>query len=323
MDTSHTKLKVTPKDFFLWLGAMVALYVSATSLILLIHQYINVLFPSALDYPQADPYSGSIRFAIASLIVVFPAYIWLTRMLNQDIRTSPAKSELWVRKWLVYITLFIAGSTIIGDLIALVYTFLEGELTTRFSLKALTILIVLGGGFWYYLASLRGVWEEKESLSKTIGVVVAVAVFVSVAAGFFIIGSPMTQRLIQLDFKKEQDLQSLQWQILNFWQLKEKLPASLEELEDDFGGFISPVDSETGKPYGYKVTGPMTFEICATFNLESTSATTYPITSEPVKGFENETWKHGAGEHCFERVIDPERYPPYTNASKTPSSTIR
>lgn len=323
MDTINTKPKVTPKDFFLWLGAMVALYVSATSLILLIHQYINVLFPNSLDYPQYDPYSGSIRFAIASLVVVFPVYVWLTRILNQNIRLVPEKKELWVRKWLVFITLFIAGATIVGDLVALIYTFLEGELTTRFSLKALTILIVLGGGFWYYLASLKGVWEKNESLSKIIGVGVTLVVIGSIAAGFFIIGSPMTQRLVQLDAKKEQDLQSIQWQVLNYWQLKQKLPQALTELEDPFGGFTVPVDSDRGEAYGYAVTGPLTFEMCANFNLESTVATVYPITTEPMRGLENENWKHGVGKSCFTRVIDPERYPPFNTDVKTPGTIVR
>jgi hypothetical protein len=28
-------------------------------------------------------------------------------------------------------------------------------------------------------------------------------------------------------------------------------------------------------------------------------------------GIEDSNWAHGAGNTCFEREIDPERYPPY------------
>ena len=123
MENTPIKPKVTPKDFFLWLGAMVALYVSVISLLTLYFQYINHLFPDALNY-YVDPYSGAIRSAIASLIVITPLYIFLTRLLNKEIREHAEKKELWVRRWLIYITLFVAGITLAIDLIFLINTFL-------------------------------------------------------------------------------------------------------------------------------------------------------------------------------------------------------
>jgi hypothetical protein len=185
-------------------------------------------------------------------------------------------------------------------------------------LKALTILVVLGGGFWYYLLELRGVWDVKENLSKTIGGVVSVLVLGAIAAGFLIVGSPMTQRLIQLDLKKEQDLQSIQSQVLSFWQMKQKLPTDLTELNNPFSYYVVPVDSETGKPYGYTVTGPLTFQICADFHAASvaTPGVTQPITP----GYENDTWKHEAGAQCFTRTIDTDIYQPIPKQSLAPTA---
>ena len=34
------------------------------------------------------------------------------------------------------------------------------------------------------------------------------------------------------------------------------------------------------------------------------------------KGATSESWQHGAGDTCFERTIDPERYPPYSKPTK-------
>lgn len=305
MDTTQQKPKVTPKDFFLWLGAMVALYISATSLILLVHQYINIWFPSELERYGAD-FSSTIRIAISSLVVVFPLYVWLTRILHQDIRMEPIKKELWVRRWLIFLTLFVAGGTIAIDLISLIYTFLDGELTARFTLKALTILIVLGGGFWYYLKELHGIWEAKESLSKMIGGAVALVVLVAIVGGFFIIGSPNTQRLYKLDEQKTSDLQTIQWQIVSYWQQKETLPDTLDLLEDPLKGYANPVDPQTGESYVYTMTGPLSFDLCATFNLASRvdqPQYTYPA---------NESWQHEEGEVCFSRTIDPDLYGPTT-----------
>ncbi len=308
MDTTQ-RPKVTPKDFFLWLGAMVTLYWSATALILLIHEYIEVLFPDvATSTYYFDPYSGTIRFAIASLVVVFPLYVWLMRLLHSDIRKIPEKKELWVRRWLVYLTLFVAGLTIAVDLIAVIYTFLEGDLTTRFLLKALTILVVLGGGFYYYLHELKGTWEKREKESKMIGAVVSLVVLASIVGGFFIIGSPFEERLLKIDERKVSDLQTIQYQMVTYYQQKEVLPTTLQDLADPLSGFIIPMDPETGEAYTYEATGEHSFNLCAMFNAPSREL---PGVTRPAGDMFNENWKHPAGEACFERTIDPDRYPPF------------
>jgi hypothetical protein len=45
---------------------------------------------------------------------------------------------------------------LLGDLIALVYNLLGGDLTARFVLKVLTIGVIAGAVFAYYLTDLRG-----------------------------------------------------------------------------------------------------------------------------------------------------------------------
>jgi hypothetical protein len=306
------KPKTTPKDFFLWLAAMVTLYVSAVSLILLAHQYIDIYFPNQL-LTYGDPYSGAIRFAIASLLVMYPLFVWIMWVLHKDIRLNPEKKEIWVRRWLVFLTLFIAGLAMAIDVISVVYVYLQGDLAVRFVLKALTILLVLGAGFWYYLEELKGTWESKAGLSKSVGAIVSLVVLATVVASFFIIGSPESARLMKLDDQKVMDLQNIQYQVLNYWQQKEKLPGALSDLEDPLSGFVAPKDPQSGEAYVYKPGEGMSFSLCATFNKPSRGSegdTTRP--AMPIGDVYNENWLHEAGEKCFERIIDPERYPPYT-----------
>ncbi|MBX9765512.1 hypothetical protein K2X83_02635 [Patescibacteria group bacterium] len=307
------KPKTTPKDFFLWLGAMVALYVSAVSLILLSHTYIEVWFPD-LAVVYGDPYSGPIRFAIASLVVMFPLFIWFLRMLHQDIQKTPEKKEIWVRRWLVMLTLFIAGLAMAIDVIILINTYLQGDVTTRFALKALSVLVILLGVFWYFLEELRGTWERKVALSTGIGIGVSLIVAVAVVASFFIIGSPETARHMRYDDQKVADLQNIQWQLVNFWQLKQTLPESLEELKDPIGGYTVPVDTQTGESYRYERTSNSSFKICAIFNApsrETMRTDSSPMRPLPAIDPSNENWIHGVGETCFDRTVDPERYPPF------------
>lgn len=308
--------KFSPRDFFLWLGAMVALYASAVSFITLLFNYINTLFPDQLDYGY-DPYSGGIRFAIASLIIIFPLFIFLMRALHQDIRQNPEKRELGIRRWLIFGTLFIAGATIVGDLVALVYTFLEGEITMRFVLKVLAILLVVGGGFLYFLADLRGRWEKKKKESEIIGVAIAILVFGTIISGFFIIGSPQAEREYRLDEQRVGDLQNIQWQVINYWQAKRVLPASISDLEDPTQGFVAPFDPESGGSYAYRTVGALSFELCANFaratRERKTIGETKPL-SGTMRGVD-ENWEHKEGTHCFARTIDPDFYPPL---EKTP-----
>ncbi|MEK7567212.1 MAG: DUF5671 domain-containing protein [Patescibacteria group bacterium] len=148
----ENKPKTSPKDFFLHLLAIIALYFSAGSFVTLIFQYINVIFPDILvsgAYYLRSAYSA-IRWAIASLIVVFPTYVLTSWFLEKNYQKIPEKRNLKIRRWLVYFTLFAAAVIMIGDFVALVYNFLGGELTIRFVLKAIAIFFTAGIIFGYY-----------------------------------------------------------------------------------------------------------------------------------------------------------------------------
>ena len=259
------KLNVTPKDFFLWAGAMVALYFSIGSFITLSFEYIERLVGvnSIIGY---DPYSGAIRFAIASLIVLFPVFIIITRILQKDIRAVAAKSDLWVRRWLIVLTIFGSAIALIIDLIVLVNTFLGGEvLTAAFLLKVLTIFIVFGGVFYYYVQAIRGVWVKKEKLSKLIGAGVSAVIVIFIITGFFIMGSPASQREFRNDDQRINDLTSIQSQVTSYYRETERLPEALEDLKDPLvGGYVN-TDPVTGDDYEYAKTGDLTFELCAVF----------------------------------------------------------
>ena len=307
--------KVTPKDFFLWAGAMVALYGSVIALIALLFEYIDRTYPDSLEH-YVDPYSGGIRFAMASLIVLVPVTIVLMRFIRNDIARAAEKAELWVRRWALVFTVFIAGAMVVGDLIALINTFLGGDLTTRFILKILVVLFVAGGVFLHFLADLRGYWNTNPARAKTVGLAVGILMLAVIIAGFFIMGTPGEVRLHRFDDQKVSDLQNIQWQVVNFWQQKKMLPATLDELIDPIGGNYIPVDSQTGERDGYTVMGPLSFELCATFNTNSRSSSRVPnVPLTPyVDGVENDNWLRDVGKVCFSRTIDPERYPPFEKA---------
>lgn len=311
--------KTTPRDFFLWVGAVIALYGSVIAFISLLFEYINRLFPDALA-GYADPYGGSVRFAMATLIVLVPTMVVLLRIIRTSIISDPSKAGIWVRRWALVLTIFIAGATVVIDLITLINTFLGGEISTRFLLKVLVVLVIALGFTFYFLKDLRGYWIEHPKQGNLAGIGVALIAVIAIIAGFFIIGSPTDVRMLRYDEQKTSDLQNLQYQIVNYWQQKQVLPGSLDELADPISGFMMPLDPQTNEPYRYEPTGDTSFTLCATFNRESVDTKgqgVYPTigyrdmaVSYPGMGV-SDNWKHTAGETCFERTIDPDLYPPY------------
>lgn len=153
-----TNVKASPQDIFLHFLAIITLYVSAGSFIALIFQYINILIPDALDqngYYGLIASHQTIRWSIASLIIVFPSYLLTGWYLNKGYIAAPEKRMFRIRKWLLYFTLFIASLVIIGDLVTLIYNMLGGEFTGRFILKVMTVFFVAGSVFGYYFWDLR------------------------------------------------------------------------------------------------------------------------------------------------------------------------
>ena len=297
--------KNTPRDVFLHLLAIITLYWSAGTFITLLFQFVNYAFPDA-TFPEY--YMGPMRYAIASLIIVFPVFILVSWFLSKNYKKDPQIKEMRLRGWLIYFTLFATSLLIIGDLVQIVLTLLNGELTFRFILKALSIIIVAITIFGYYLNEVR-----QEPFLKNIKAFVSavcLVVAVSIIGAFFVVGTPKNARLTLNDQTRVSNLQEIQNSIINCWQKKEKLPSSLADLTDSISGFKAPQDPEIGKPYEYNIkdANGLVFELCATFNKIIADDKTRMLYPQPYSGVDN--WSHGAGRVCFTRTIDKQLYPP-------------
>lgn len=304
--------ETSPKDFFLHLLSIVALYASAASFSTLLFQCINAWFPDAVAGFDFSFSASAIRWAVAMLIVFFPTYVWTNIFLNKGYVAAPEKRELRVRKWLLYFTLFVAALFILGDLVALILNFMQGELTVRFALKVLVILFVAGSVFGYYL------WDLKNATftgkAKTFVYAISAVMLGAVVAGFFVAGSPYQERLRRFDETRVNDLSMIQSELLNYWMQTGTLPDTISLLRDDLRGVAVPTDPETGDAYPYTKTGENTFSLCATFKTVNALADANGVKSVPVPvGYSMmSSWQHGMGEVCFNRTIDPKLYPPQT-----------
>ncbi len=294
------------RDAFFLLLSFTSLASTVGSLIFLAFDFLNRLLPDAAfpTYYYSDNLS-SVRWELAILIVSYPLYIWMSRLLLREYAAHHEKLASGVRRWLTYLILFVTACMLVGDLIALIFNLLQGEITVRFLLKVAAVLVLAGLPFRYYLYSLR-IPAERFSGHKihmryfycSVAIVLA-----AVVGAFVVAGSPLRGRAERFDEQRITDLRAIQNETLNIaWgnqryvvppsgtpptATPHELPQTLQEIAANASyEKISTLDPETGAPYEYAVLSPTSFELCATFSLPRDQQ--YDI-----------FWNHPAGRHCF------------------------
>jgi hypothetical protein len=294
---------LSAREAFMYLVMFLTLYIASISLGTIMFQFVNRWFPDALEYSYIyETTTSIIRSATAALIITFPVFFWMSRTLRQAIAKDPEKRSSKVRKWLTYVTLFVAAGVIIADLITLVTYFLSGEISVRFLLKVFIVLLIAGSIFGYYLWDLRG--EEKETprtwkaypagLKAFVGAVVAI-VTITAVGGLWTAGSPSAERAHRFDDRRISDLQSISYAIDNYWGINKSLPKDLETLSKTRDVYVgSIVDPETSTPYEYTLTDSDSYTLCAEF------ATATPANEDPrINTVNSRYWEHSEGHACF------------------------
>lgn len=306
--------KTGPKDVFLNLLAIISFYVCVVFFSIVVFNFVDFYFPDPLRHITTAGIRSNLRWPISVLAVAFPFYVWVSSFIQKDIAANLEKKTLKTRKWLLYFTLFVAIITMAGDFVTVVYQFLNGSLTVAFLLKILTVLLIAVAAFFYYGWILRK--ETPPSSNFTMKWFIRDMIIlgaVVIILGFYVVGLPQSERLRQFDQRRINDLSNIQFQIVDFWQTKGKLPQSLGELKNDITGFVSPTDPETGLSYEYKTTGNLSFELCAIFKTSNKDENEMKLKVVPIiinDGFGIEqNWAHDIGRTCFSRTIDPDRFP--------------
>lgn len=285
------------REAFLYLVSFIALYVTAISFGILVFGLIDYSFPDALDSRDGFSPEGGAT-AIASVIVAFPLYLFLTRWLGRQVAADPERRQSLVRRWLTYLTLVVGAGIILGDLIALLANVLTGDPTLRFALKAVSILAITSCVFGYYVSDMR----QTESVAATpvsswpIRALLAVVVLVVVgciAYALTLTGSPGSQRDTRLDRERASHLSNIADNIDLYWDLNEELPVDLADMSGPRYWLDRIHDPETGRPYEYRPSDGAQYELCAVFSADTADRDREPRFSERA-------WAHPTGRHCFE-----------------------
>ena len=287
--------KTLARDVFLYLLATVTLYAIAVSGISLLFQYVNHFFPDAAIYTNV---TEVLQVVVSILIIFTPVYVWVTRFLNRDLLANKEKHNLGIRRWLMHLTLFGAGITIMITLVTLIYNFLGGELTARFGLKVLSVLVVAAAIFAYYVWDLKREAQKMPAKMVWLARVTLAVLAIAVVGSFFIIESPSDQRMRKLDDERVEHLWELQDAVEGYWWTNEALPELLDDIDREL-----PLDPETNATYRYEKLSDEEYEICATFSFENTVGYARPVYVDRSVSH-RDFYSHGAGEDCFQRTVE-------------------
>ena len=262
----------------------------------------------------ADPLAGAnpallvdtLRWALSFLVISYPVFLLTQRRVRRAWNRDPELRSSRIRKWLTYMTLFVAAGVVSGDTIVLVYYALGGELAWSFVLKVAIVAAIAASVFGYYLWDLRQdevdtAAADGSRLPVAFAGASSVAVVAALVAGVVVTGSPESARDRGLDIRRIYDLQQLAHGVDIYWDLNGGLPESLDTLSSARAVAVrSIVDPESGEPYAYRATGEKAYELCATFDLEApTDSVSMP--------YRERFWRHRAGYHCFDlEAIEPE-----------------
>jgi hypothetical protein len=293
------KPSLSAREAFLYLVLFATLYITAFNLGLVLFASVDRWLPDPVQNTHSLRWATeALRNGIAALVIAFPIFLLLSTLIGRAMARDPEKRGSAVRKWLTYLTLFVAALVLIGDLTFVVQRLLAGELVARILWKTLVVFAIAGTIFGHYLAELRS--EEREGAARGGGSpwlarVAVMAVAVTIVLGLIASGSPQRSRLRTLDARRVGNLRSIWNQLVLERNARRALPGSLVELAARPAA--PPLDSfrdpESKDFYGYRVVDSTTVELCATFATEDS------LVSPDDLGESSLFWKHPPGRHCF------------------------
>jgi|AntRauTorckE6833_2_1112554.scaffolds.fasta_scaffold00294_22 hypothetical protein len=299
--------KHTAKHFFLQLGSLICLYLTLGFFVALVFGFINLGFPDSIDNVwQIEQAASAIRLGFAMVLVFFPTYLVLTRLVNKNRRHAKDHGYLGLTKWLIYLSLLVSGLVLLGDLVAVIMNFLEGGMTLPFILKAATVFIVIGAAFTYYIQDAKGYWMRNERKSIIYGVVTVLIIVTTLIASLTQIPNPNEVREKKVDTQMMRELQDMQWRIEDYYRSNQVLPEDLPTL---YGEFEVPTPPEEKPAYEYEKTSDTTYNLCATFTYDSNeiggSRRLQDSVVQAPNARGNYNWDYKSGHWCFDRVIEP------------------
>ena len=307
METKNNAAKFA----FFYMLSLVALIFMALTSGMIIFQIINKNIADVLNLYQGRFSPSQLKFAISALIISTPIFYICMWRICKSLISGALDKDSGIRKWLTYFILLISSVVMLGWLIGTINSFLDGELTTKFVLKAITAIFIAAAVFTFYFYDIRR--EDVKEKNRVVQVyfyaslVLVIAVFV---ASLFIVESPTQTRNRKFDNFILDNFNNIDMAITSYYQEFKELPEGLNELKTEYSylGEDSLKDPASKIMFDYQVVDKNTYELCATFKASNKD--------EDIEEYSyyKDRWTHEAGYQCLQQKVHSE------DSSKAPIS---
>lgn len=147
------------RDAFLYLVNFITLGFWATSLGYIFYVLIARWLPDAAQTSYERNGYGSLldtlSWPIASVIVGFIIFAFVHAAIGRELQHRRDLYDSGVRRWLTYLALVVCVVVVALDAMWFVQALLLGQLTARFLLDTLVLLVIGGGIFVYYQVTMN------------------------------------------------------------------------------------------------------------------------------------------------------------------------
>jgi hypothetical protein len=234
------------------------------------------------ELARNDYYSWAttgMRWSVASLLVGYPIFLFLGWRLAAKKRKDPERRRSRVHAWLTYVTLIFAAGALIGDLVAVVFQYLNGELQTRFMAKAGVVGAISAAILWNYSRDVERHSSRVDMAGRALALLSMIVVGALVAWAFTVVRGPGTARYQMADEQRIGGLTETTRLVDCHYTYTGALPESLEAM----GAFLSeraqrvpvadgcfrdlPTDPISGAAFRYRAIDADTYELCAVFEF--------------------------------------------------------
>jgi hypothetical protein len=294
-----------PKFAFYYLLSLLGLIFTAVSSGSVIFQIINKYVEDPLaGYGQIFN-SEALKFAISAIIIAAPIYYILMWQINKSIVKGELHKDSSLRKWLTYFILFVSSVVVLGTLIGIINSYLDGDLTTQFILKSLAAITIAGIVFTYYFFDIKRGVDVKISQNFVFNKIYFYGslflVLVCLVSAFLLTESPAQTRSRKFDEQIVYNFEHIYFTLEQYYTDNKSLPATLDALLADKRYYLPPnVSKEPGTDnlIVYKIIKDNAFQLCA--NFKTTNRDKQSLQEDAYNAAK---WTHDSGYQCIEQAI--------------------
>jgi len=296
------------KYAFYYLLSLAALIFMTVSIGMIVFSIIDKIIPDILVYNNYYSIDGRLKFAISALLISGPIFYWMSFLINRGLHIGELEKESGIRRWLTYFIILISSLIILGSFVSLINSFLSGELTTRFILKAGVVMLIAGVSFSFYLYDIKRINPEKpDKVIKGFLLITLILTLGAFIAAWFFVESPKEARARRLDEALLNNISILENAVNSYYNYNQALPESLTDLTADSRLYYLDInnffDPETRELIEYNRIGDVYlgatgFELCATFRTSNRANQ-----DKPSYLSVNKNREHDKGYQCLPGVL--------------------